>query len=75
MVITYGAHLRSPYIGYQSTQIDPDHLGQMYVCYLSKTPGNNRDIQPKKISKPVNHPSLDDMFAFLKIVKFLYISD
>ena len=54
MVITYRANLRPPYIGNQSAQIDPD-LRFIY----SLTLGHSRDIQQKKISKPVNHPSLD----------------
>ena len=52
MVITYGVHLRSPYIDYQSAQIYPD----LRFILVS----NSRALQgysTKNFSKPVNHPT------------------
>ena len=60
MVITYGAHKRPPYIGYQSAQIHSDsrfilvpNSRALYGYTMDTLYGY------KKISKPVNQTSLD----------------
>ena len=49
MVITYGAHKRPPYLGYQSAKSDPDLHSILVPIRDSLTLGHSRDIQQKKI--------------------------
>ena len=54
MVITYGAQVSATYHRYQSTQSNPE------LCFILVP--NSRELEGyslEKISKPVNHPTLD----------------